>query len=144
MTHNRFNVEEDLVRPLIKFLHQARLDLACRSEQYTRRHASTRTDPEAFVKYTDGSPDNPGFLRSSSLRLQHDEDSHRKPLQSSEIKIGRDRTVVKKSVGEGGAFEEELKEYGIDLLKNSKGVDREAPDSYPVEMPFSNHKLKRI
>ena len=31
MTHNRFNVEEDLVRPLLKFLHKARLDLSCRS-----------------------------------------------------------------------------------------------------------------
>lgn len=32
MTHNRFNVEEDLVKPLLKFLHQARLDLASRSK----------------------------------------------------------------------------------------------------------------
>ena len=30
MTHNRFNIEEDLVRPLLKYLHNARLDLACR------------------------------------------------------------------------------------------------------------------
>ena len=29
MTHNRFHVEEDLVRPLLKFLHQARLNLGC-------------------------------------------------------------------------------------------------------------------
>ena len=35
MTHNRFNVEEDLVRPLLKFLHKARLDLACRATSVT-------------------------------------------------------------------------------------------------------------
>lgn len=40
MTHNRFNVEDDLVRPLIKFLHQARLDLASRTPAVSKREKS--------------------------------------------------------------------------------------------------------
>ena len=59
MTHNRFNVEEDLVRPLLKFLHQARLDLASRTA-----YARHRTTSESEEK---------GFLRDSRLRLQLNE-----------------------------------------------------------------------
>ena len=68
MTHNRFNVEEDLVKPLLKFLHKARLDLACRR---SGRSAASETGTAAVAvmigRGRRGSEHHPGFTRVSRL-----------------------------------------------------------------------------
>ena len=63
MTHNRFNLEEDLVKPLLKFLAQARLDLACRMPQKNGVLLLTS-------EHGENSKINPAFLISSSLKVQ--------------------------------------------------------------------------
>ena len=62
MTHNRFNVEEDLIKPLLKFLHACRLDLAC----YDTVDVSLPKSESDL-----------GFLKESSLgRLLHQPEQH--------------------------------------------------------------------
>ena len=58
MTHNRFNVEEDLVRPLLKFLHKARLDLSCRPNSVVTPKSNRVETPRDIV------------FRSSNLRVK--------------------------------------------------------------------------
>lgn len=66
MTHNRFNVEDDLVKPLLKFLHKARLDLACRPNN--RRSSSESTAVNMLGRgRRRGSEHHPGFMRVSRL-----------------------------------------------------------------------------
>ena len=67
MTHNRFNVEEDFVKPLLKFLHKARLDLACRPSNYRRSTNNSESRTVLRGRGRRGSEHHPGFMRVSRL-----------------------------------------------------------------------------
>ena len=67
MTHNRFNVEEDLVKPLLKFLHKARLDLACRPSNNRRSTNNSESRAVLCGRGRRGSEHHPGFMRVSRL-----------------------------------------------------------------------------